>query len=1344
MKISAANRGRILATTVGAVLATILAITAVAIGLANTEWGHRRIEDIVARLTGGEVVLAGLTGQVPNDLRATRVELRDDRGTWAFADDVHVQWSVTQLLRGTLDIAELRAGLVHVVREPAPSSSRRASSSSTPGPVEIDRIELPRVELEAPIAGAPAALSVQGMVSLVWPQRGAIDLQVRRIDAPGRYVAKASFDAATVQADVLLDEPAHGLISGLGGLRELGAVSGQMHVHGTRDRPAFESTLAAGALRASGAGSVDWKAASLDVDLTADSPAMAPGADLHWRSLALQAHVHGPFASPDVSGQMSFVEPSGGGLLAKGIRVQLQGNAGSVVLHAVADRLRIPGPAPELLEASPVDLQAELHLDDPKRTLQFVVAHPVASAQGHAQTAGDFAAEFTVVVPQLAPLSSLAGTELQGNSRWTARVLQRDRRMHVDVGAVVDVTGGSTLVRNLIGHEGKVDVALAVQDGKTSVEHANVEGSHLQASVTGTSAPGEVNLRWNVDLPDLAAFDPEVSGRAQVQGSLEGNPKNLRVVANANGSVGTPGFASRPIDASARLEGLPDAPIGKIDVHATLEDAPLAIELSLQRTFDGSIEGSIERADWKSAHAQGRLAFRSGATTQGRVQMQIGQLSDLAAWVDPGLRGNATADIDLGRRPDGGLQAKIQANLREIGVDGARADHLTLAGTVSDPLGRASLELAARLEGIEVNGTRGGASLAATGPVQAMQLKLTSDLQAPDGSPVAIAARATFEPDAGRLALATLELGYRGNAIHLLTPADISLRDGLAVDRLRIGVAGAVGELRGRIEPTLDVYASVRDGASAMKALLGTDSVGEGKLTLDAHFTGSTKEPHGTVQVDATDLRLPSAPGQARRSGTLLVKADLDGKSAAIDARFSAGDKAQLTATGKLPLAEEEPWSVQAKGTMDAAIANPVLAATGRRVSGQLTMDLAVTGTRRAPQLNGTLRLAQGEFQDDNLGAHLTKIQALVNASGSTLTIAQMSAQAGPGTISATGTVSFATGDTPADLHLNAHNAQPFASDLVLANLDADLHLRGALAARSDLSGVIKVERAEINIPNALPPSVGVLDVRQPGAAASASVPAPAAVVGLDLKIDAPIAVFVRGRGIDAEMGGVLQVSGTSAAPQISGGFDLRRGTFDLAGSTLTFTSGRVSFNGTGIHKKIDPTLNFEAENTNGSFTAKLDVTGYADEPKISLSSTPDMPQDEILAQLLFGASVKQLTALQMVQIGAAVATIGGLGGSGGGPLSTVQKGLGLDRLSVGGMPNGGTSVEAGRYVSKRVFVGARQLGTSGGATQAIVEIDLTKHLKAEGAFGSGGTVQGATPDNDPGNSVGLTYQFEY
>jgi translocation and assembly module TamB len=142
------------------------------------------------------------------------------------------------------------------------------------------------------------------------------------------------------------------------------------------------------------------------------------------------------------------------------------------------------------------------------------------------------------------------------------------------------------------------------------------------------------------------------------------------------------------------------------------------------------------------------------------------------------------------------------------------------------------------------------------------------------------------------------------------------------------------------------------------------------------------------------------------------------------------------------------------------------------------------------------------------------------------------------------------------------------------------------------------------------------------------------------------------------------------------------------------------------------------------------------------------------MARLLFGESASQLTALQVVQIGAALAQLTGGGGGGLNPLAKIQKTLGLDRLTVGSTASTGASsstqqqpsgysVEAGRYVSSRVFVAVKESTT--GSSQLAVDVDLTKHLKLQTRLGNGSaTAQGTTPENDPGSSVGLAYQFEY
>jgi translocation and assembly module TamB len=129
---------------------------------------------------------------------------------------------------------------------------------------------------------------------------------------------------------------------------------------------------------------------------------------------------------------------------------------------------------------------------------------------------------------------------------------------------------------------------------------------------------------------------------------------------------------------------------------------------------------------------------------------------------------------------------------------------------------------------------------------------------------------------------------------------------------------------------------------------------------------------------------------------------------------------------------------------------------------------------------------------------------------------------------------------------------------------------------------------------------------------------------------------------------------------------------------------------------------------------------------------------------------------LQLAEVGVALANLSGVGGDGGlNPLVRLQKSLGLDRLTVGpgatspgiatgaGSQNSGASIEAGRYISKRIYIEAKQSTT--GTSQLEADVDLTKHLKLQTRLGNGtASVQGTTPENDPGSSVGLLYQFEY
>lgn len=198
----------------------------------------------------------------------------------------------------------------------------------------------------------------------------------------------------------------------------------------------------------------------------------------------------------------------------------------------------------------------------------------------------------------------------------------------------------------------------------------------------------------------------------------------------------------------------------------------------------------------------------------------------------------------------------------------------------------------------------------------------------------------------------------------------------------------------------------------------------------------------------------------------------------------------------------------------------------------------------------------------------------------------------------------------PIDLHLFAKDARPVTSDLLTAVLNADITVRGQVQTRMDVSGGVDLRRVEINIPNSLPASVARLDIIRPGEEKKRVEEAMAAsthqsVIGLDLKLTSPGKFFVRGHGLDAEMAGRLNVTGTAQAPVVTGGFDLKRGNFDLAGISLNFTKGRVGFNGSGVGHKLDPTLDFEADRAVEGQTAMLKVGAMPALPRSALIPYP-------------------------------------------------------------------------------------------------------------------------------------------
>ena len=1338
--------GKILLWCLGIVLLLpILAVAAILIAL-NTDPGRRLAETQLASLTGNMVVLKGLEGRFPDRISLAHVEIRDKEGPWLLADNLALDWSPLALLHKQALVNRLDAGLLQVPRlaKSAPAAKTPAPQSnqpfSLPVRVTVEQLAVDRIEIGAPVIGKDAALSLAGRADAQSLETATAALTLKRLpvpaggpEQPGTYALTAQLTPERINANLIVHEPEQGLIATLASLPNIGALNLNAAVNGPRSALATQLNLSAGPLTATANGAVDLPGSTLALDLTAQAPAMQPAANVSWQAIALNAHVAGPFTAPDASGTLRLDDVKAAGAAIQSLKANLAGNKGTVNLSAVLAGLRIPGPKPALLADAPLKLDVNVRLDQPGRPASYVLAHPLIDLKGTALTAGNQSVDAVLTLPELAPLAEAAGQMIEGHTTLGLHVRRNPELTTLDADGTLAITGGAAPAPALIGPDAKLGLAVKMQGQDVTIDRLTLKGTAVTLAAIGTYQPKGADLSAQIGLSDLSLVTPTLKGDAKLATRVHGPLDDFALESTLTGNVGAEKFPPGPIKLTANLTGLPTAPTGRITGEGVLDGAPLHLALDASRATDGTLHATIDQADWRSFHADGDLTLAQGATLpQGKAAIRFTRLEDLRPLIGQPVGGSVVANIQLGNS-----EINLDAEANKAGLPGQQVGRATIKAHVTDPLTDPSVKATLVAQQIDAAGVTGTARVDVDGPQSALDIKTAADI-AVSGTNAKIAAAALLNVPAKRLRLASLQVtadnaSIQPQTVRLLAPATIDYGQGVAVDRLRIGLQQAVLDVAGRFSPSLDATITLRTPAD-IAAIAAPNLALNGNIALDARLTGAPAKPGGTIKLTASGIQMRKGPGQAVPPANLNATIDLQGTSARVNARLAAGS-ANLAVNGQVPLGAGQ-INLRGSGGLDLALTDPILVAQGRRARGKVSLDVTVTGTAAKPEIGGTMRLANGEIQDFTQGLRLNDVTGLFRFEGETLRIASLRAKAGDGTIGVQGSIGVLAPALPVDIAITMRDARPLSSDLITAVLNADLKIGGAVKSGLDASGDILIKSAELRIPSGLPTSVVTLDVHRPGEE-TAPPPAPSAPIGLNLHIRAPEAIYIRGRGVNAEMAGDLRIRGASQQPQVSGGLNMRRGQLDIAGTTLTFDSGKVGFDGTGVTGKIDPTLDFVANSTAGGITATLAITGYVSDPKIKLSSSPPLPQDEVLAYLIFKRSAKELGPFQIAGIAAGLAELSGVTGGGGGPLDKVRQGLGLDRLSLGSDSDSSKSIsptiEAGKYVANGVYIGAKQ-GTTGAQTQAQVQIDILKGLKLESDVGAG----------KGGNEVGLTYQFEY
>jgi translocation and assembly module TamB len=591
--------------------------------------------------------------------------------------------------------------------------------------------------------------------------------------------------------------------------------------------------------------------------------------------------------------------------------------------------------------------------------------------------------------------------------------------------------------------------------------------------------------------------------------------------------------------------------------------------------------------------------------------------------------------------------------------------------------------------------------------------------------------------DDGAVTIATLQGNAFDFPVELSGPATIRLNGPQSqIAAATLSVGGGSVRVDGAVAPQLDLTVVVAGVAASVANGFSPGLGAEGSVSGRATITGQPASPAFDWQVDWTGFRVAAA----RDAGLPALTVNASGKGTASETSLTAtlsGVGISLKIDGQIPFSGQG-LDLRADGTAPLALL-ALRSDRELRLAGNARVNLAITGSLAAPATNGTIDLVDATMADGETGFGISGANGRIDFDGRRATIQQVSGRfAQGGEIVVAGSIAVDQAGLPADLTVRVTDGRYSHGNVINTTFSGDLAIKGPLLGSGTVSGRIDLGRTEIQLPERLSGAATAIDVQHVNAPEDFVPPTPRSRpsgtgggapagggLALDIALSGNSGVFVRGFGIDAELGGTLRVAGTTGNPQAIGGLQMQRGRIEAFGRRFDFTRGVLTFAGSLV-----PVVDFSATTQTSDAVVTLNVTGPATNPQISFTSSSGLPQEEVLSRLLFNQSVGTLSAAQAIQLVDAVAQL--TGGTGGGIVSRIREATGLDDLDIRQGTGGGTVVGVGKRLGDNVRLGV-EAGTDSASGRVVIDLDITKNLKGSASAGQDGS-----------GKVGLTYEREY
>lgn len=884
----------------------------------------------------------------------------------------------------------------------------------------------------------------------------------------------------------------------------------------------------------------------------------------------------------------------------------------------------------------------------------------------------------------------------------------------------------------------QVTADVLIRDGTVTVEEVALTSPVLTARGDAVLKGDTISLRLAGDIEDLAAFLPQAKGGAGFQieadGPLAALPLRVRIEAE-NAVMAGKSLSRLVVDATATAD--PAKPTARLTASGEIDSQKIDASAEVV-TDQGRIAIPAIKANVGRNTIMGAIQLTAANLPTGKLTFDLPDIGLLAALGGQVADGQLTGSVDL-TEADGKISASIKADGDGLTAQGIRVAKPQIDLQIPDLL---TGQISGSVHAADiVSGTNRLANLDA----RFTRSAATTDFDVKgsyDGAPLALTGALETTPEGVVVTLDQFSASPGKIPVKLSAPVKIVTdRDGAQISGLRIATGNGSITVDGVAGDTLNLKIKVAALPANLANSFASGLDASGTIGADATVSGSSTNP----VVDFTVNWQNALTSQIRAAGisalTVNAKGKLQGSRLSIDTNVRGGGGLTLNANGTVDTGGSQPLNLSVKGQLPFAAIAGQLAAQGLALNGNANFDLKIGGSAARPAISGRITTANSQFIAIRQNLVVDKVAATVNLSGQTATIAALSGDLqGGGRISGSGTVGFAPGSgLPADLRIKLDRAVYADGRVVVAKVSGDLTVTGPLERGPLLGGTIRLRRADITIPERLPATLANANVKHKNAPAdvarqSAEIRADttaaadknkASGLRLDLRIIAPRQIFVRGRGLDAELGGEVRVSGSTNAPAVSGGFKMNRGRLAIIGKRLDFTTGEITFGG-----GLVPYLNMVASTTVNARTLNVNVTGLANDPAFSFTSSPALPQDEVLAQLIFGRESSSLSPFQIAQLADAVATLSG--GQRTSLFNKLRQGLGVDDLNVGTDENGGAQVTAGKYINRRTYLEVMQ-GEDPSKSGVAINLDIGKGVKLRGQ---------ATQDG--GTATGIFFEKEY